>query len=745
MTLRFTWLAVILVSFATASAQLPGVRIKKATGPMVVDAEMNEADWKDADVANQFMQLFPFDSSYAQAQTEVRMTYDDRFIYLFAIMYNEKGPRKYVTPSLRRDYRGQANDGFSLVLDTYKDKTNGFLFGVNPFGVQREALLTNGGNDDLSLSWDNKWYSHAKILDDRWVCEMAIPFKTIRFKTKLESWFVNFYRIDSHKAEQSTWSPIPRIYSPSALAFSRTLIWDKPLDHPGGNVSIIPYMAAHSIDYFESKLPADRAPSVGGDAKVAIGPALNLDLTVNPDFSQVEVDQQVVNLSRFEIFYPEKRQFFLENADLFGSFGYSNMRPFFSRRIGVTRDPATGQNIQNPIYGGVRLSGKVDNNWRVGFLNMQAAKDESIELPSTNYTVAAVQRKIFTRSNIGLMLINKQAFQDSSNTDFTLTPNRYNRLAGVDFNFGSKDNRWNGKAFYHHSFNEFKKDSAYAATVQFTYAKPKVEIDFLAQTVGANFDPQVGYLPRKRFTRLAPEFYYAWYPKSSFINNHGPGTDVDFIYNDLYGITDADYNLWYKVSFQSTAQFFMRVRQDYGLAYFPFDPTFPAYDSLAKNLPQGSHYYWNSVILNFQSNARKKFTYAFQTRVGQYYNGHRANIDGTISYRLQPHAVISLDYSLNHISLPSGYNSANLLVLSPKFDFTFSRKLFWTTYIQYNNQISNVNINSRLQWRFRPVSDLYIVYTDNYFAETNSHGEFLYLGQPKLRTIVIKLTYWLNM
>ena len=735
----------LFLSAIHVSAQLPGIHIRKASGPIFVDGVMNEPDWQNAEVAGHFKQMFPFDSSYAQAQTEVRMTYDDKYIYLFAVMYNQNGPRKYVTPSLKRDYRGPANDGFSLVLDTYKDKTNAFLFGVNPFGVQREALITNGGNDDLSLSWDNKWFSEAKILDDRWVCEMAIPFKTIRFKQKLDSWYVNFYRIDSHHTEQSSWSPIPRVYGPTALAFSRELIWDKVLDHPGGNISVIPYVAGHNLDDFENKLPTDRAPSIGGDVKVGIGPALNLDLTVNPDFSQVEVDQQVTNLSRFEIFYPEKRQFFLENADLFGSFGYSNIRPFFSRRIGVTRDPSTGQNIQNRIYGGARLSGKIDNNWRIGVMSMQAAKDESINLPSINYTVAAAQRKISTRSNIGLMLINKQAFQDSSKKDFKLMPNRYNRLVGVDFNLGSKDNKWNGKAFYHHSFNEHKKDSAFASTVSISYAKPKILFDVLVQAVGANFDPQVGYLPRARFNRFAPDFFYSWYPKSRVINNHGPGVDMDFIGNDLYGITDADYNFWYNINFQNTAQFFMRIRQDYGLAYYAFDPTFPANDATAKNLPYHSHYYWNSVILNYQSNARKRFFYGFQTRMGQYYNGHRVNIDGNFSYRVQPHAVFSLDYSINHISLPSAYNSVDLLILSPKLDFTFTRKLFWTTYIQYNNQISNVNINSRLQWRFKPVSDLFIVYTDNYFAETNTHGDFFYIGQPKLRSIVVKLTYWINL
>jgi len=746
--IRLLILSLFLFTSIGAWSQLRGLQIKKATRPIVIDGEMKEEDWEQADVAGHFKQMFPFDSSYAVVNTEVRMTYDDRFIYVYAIMHNKDSARKYVTPSLRRDFRGGANDGLSVVLDTYKDRTNGFMFGVNPFGVQREGLISNGGNntDDLNLSWDNKWYSDAKILPDRWVCEMAIPFKTIRFKENLDSWYVNFYRIDSHHgAEISTWSPIARVYSPTTIAFNRELIWDKPLNHPGGNISLIPYAAAHNINDFENNKPVDRGPAFGGDAKIAVGPALNLDLTVNPDFSQVEVDQQVVNLSRFEIFYPEKRQFFLENGDLFANFGYSNARPFFSRRIGVTRDPSTGQNLQNKIYGGARLSGKLDNNWRIGLMTMQAAKDESINLPSINYTVAAVQRKIFTRSNIGLMLINKQAFHDSTNTDFKLMPNKYNRLAGVDFNLGSKDNRWNGKAFYHHSFDEHKKDSAFSSTVSLTYSKPKIQFDLLMQAVGANFDPQVGYLPRARFNRFAPDFFYSWYPKSRVVNNHGPGTDIDFVGNDLFGITDADYNLWYSINFQNTAQFFLRIRQDYGLVFFPFDPTFPAYDSLAKNLPYGSSYYWNSVIANFQSNARKKFFYGFQARAGQYYNGHRVNVDGNFSYRLQPHVIISLDYSFNHISLPSGYNSVDLLILSPKFDFTFSRKLFWTTYIQYNNQISNVNINSRLQWRFKPVSDLFIVYTDNYFAESSSHGEFFYLGQPKLRALVLKLTYWINL
>ncbi|MFM9840917.1 MAG: DUF5916 domain-containing protein [Cyclobacteriaceae bacterium] len=722
---------------ATVSAQLPGLHIQRAISPITIDGVMDEEAWKDAEVADHFKQLFPFDSSYAKVPTEVRVTYDDRFIYVFAIMYNS-GPRKYVTPSLKRDYRGPGIDGLSMVFDTYKDRTNGFLFGINPYGVQREGLIANGGSngDDLNLSWDNKWYSEAKILEDRWVCEVAIPFKTIRFKEGLDSWHVNFYRIDSYYNEQSTWSPISRVYSPTTLAFNRDLLWDKPLGHPGGNISIIPYLAAKNTDNFEKKLPTDQSIAFGGDAKIGLGPALNLDITVNPDFSQVEVDQQVTNLSRFEISYPEKRQFFLENADLFSSFGYGNMRPFFSRRIGL-QDTSKNSNNKNkliPIYAGLRLSGKINNNWRVGLLTMQAAKDESINLPSTNYTVAAIQRKVFARSNIGLMLINKQA-------DFNLSPTNYNRLIGIDYNLASKNNKWNGKAFYHRSFTQDKKDSAYAATVAFVYSVPKLEIDLTMQTVGANYDPQVGYVPRTRFNRIAPELYYSWYPKSKIINNHGPGFDVDVIGNDIYGVTDWDANIWYKMAFQNTSNFFMRVRRDYVYLFNAFDPS----NSNGLKLPKGSDYYYNSIIMSYQSNTRKRFFFSAQTRSGEYFNGHRINLDGNISYRIQPHAVLSVDFSLNRINLPSPYASTDLALVSPKFDFTFSRKLFWTTFVQFNSQNTNLNINSRLQWRFKPVSDFFLVYTDNYFAEAGRDGNILYLGQPKLRAIVLKFTYWLNL
>ncbi len=737
-------LAFFLCCPTMALSQLPGLHIKKTTERITVNAEMNEQVWKEAEVATRFKQFFPFDSSYAKAQTEVRMAYDDHHIYLFAIMYN-LGPRKYVTPSLRRDFRGEANDSFVVQFDTFKDNTNSFQFGTNPFGVQREGLVANGGStnqSDLSLNWDNKWYSEAKMLEDRWVCEFAIPFKSLRYKHGLSTWNINFYRIDSQNAERSTWAPIPRNFPLISLAFTRLLYWDQPLDKPGANVSIIPYLGARSSRNFEKGEAASSAYAYGGDAKIAIGPALNLDLTVNPDFSQVEVDQQVTNLDRFEIFFPERRQFFLENADLFSDFGGEGMRPFFSRRIGVTRDQTTGQNIENTIYGGARLSGKITNNLRVGLLTMQGGEDRPNKLPSTNYTVATFQRKVFARSNIGMIFINKQAIQDSIGGDFVASPRQFNRVIGLDYNLASKDNRWNGKFYYHRSFDQNRSDSTFASSVRLAYNTLRWDISGTAMNIGANYNPEVGFARRRDYLRLAPTIWYNFYPKSRLVNSHGPGFDFDVIGNKKYGITDYDYNFMYRIRFQNTAQFNIRLRQEYVYLFSSFDPT----NTGSEKLLQGSDYVNNVIVANFTSDARKRLFFDASTRSGEYFNGHRINLTGTLNYRAQPYAVFSLNFSYNKINLPAPYRSADLILIGPRFDFTFSRSLFWTTFVQYNNQINNVNINSRLQWRFRPVSDLFISYTDNYFATDEVRENIQYNSwQPKLRAIVVKFTYWLNL
>lgn len=736
----------LIMGLAVSESKGQDLFIRRATTPIVIDGIMDEGAWMDADVAEGFHQFFPYDSSEAIAQTAVRMTYDDDYIYVIAVMHN-LGQREYVIPSLRRDYRGEAYDGFSVILDTYKDKTNAFLFGINPYGVQREGLISNGGNSirrgrggsgDFTLTWDNKWYSEAKIYEDYWIAEIAIPFKTIRYKENTDSWFINFYRVDSEYAERSTWSPIPRNFRLINLAFNKELKWDEPLKNPGKNISLIPYSAFKVLKNYEEATPTKTKFTVGGDVKLAISSSMNLDLTVNPDFSQVEADQQVTDLDRFEIFFPEQRQFFLENADLFTSFGSSGASPFFSRRIGIAVDTATGTNLENPLYFGARLSGNINNKWRIGFMSIQAAKVSDISLPSINYTVGSVQYRLGQRSNVAAMLVSKQPFQDSIGGEFNLRPSMWNRTFALDLNLATPDNKWSGKGYYHRSWDDLGLDSTYSYGIGVNYATYHWEARTDFRSVGANFNPDVGFVRRTDFNQFRGTVYYNLYPSGGVIQSHAPGFDVDYLWNRFYGLMDWDMNFLYRINFRNTSQFNMRLRRQFTYLIDPFDPS----GTDGPELPVGSEYTYDFIIARLTSDERKSFFYELSTSSGEYFNGTIINLEGTFSYRFMPKGIASVKLEYNRVRLPDPYNDSDLILVGPKFDITFTKSIFWTTFIQYNNQIDNVNINTRFQWRFKPVSDLFIVYTDNYLADVD--GRFIDFSRPKLRAFVIKLTYWFN-
>ena len=745
--MKETLIFLFAVSIFTIPLLAQDLTIKRATTPIKVDGVMDEGAWLEAEIADGFRQVFPYDTSEAIAPTEVRMTYDDDNLYVVAVLKN-RGPREYVVQSLRRDYRGAAYDGFTVILDTYKDKTNAFTFGVNPYGVQREGLISNGGvasgstrtgTSSFSLTWDNKWYADAKIYEDYWIAEMAIPFKTLRFKENMESWFINFYRVDSEYAERSSWAPIPRNFRMVSLAFNKELKWDKPLRSPGKNISLIPFTAFRTGKNFEDQTPTETEVAIGGDAKVALSSAMNLDLTINPDFSQVEADQQVTNLDRFEIFFPEQRQFFLENADLFASFGSSGARPFFSRRIGTAQDTATGTNLANPLYLGARMSGNINNKWRAGLMTIQAAEDEDIALPSINYTVASVQRRLGQVSNIAAMVVSKQAFQDSLKGEFTLDPNAWNRTVGLDLNLATPDNKWNGKGYYHHSFDDLELDSTYSAGLRASYNTYRWDLRTDFRTIGANYNPEVGFVRRTDFSQLRGTFYHNFYPEKGGIQSHAPGFDFDIIRNRIYGATDWDMNILYRINFKNAARFSMRLRRQYTYLFEAFDPS----GSDGIELPEDTGYAYNLIFASFNSDQRKPFFYELSTRTGEYFNGTRINLQGTLSFRFAIRGTVSLNFAYNRIRLPDPYNDANLILLGPRFDITFTKNIFWTTFIQYNDQINNVNINTRFQWRFKPVSDLFIVYTDNYFAA--EEDRLIDFSRPKSRAFVVKVSYWLNL
>ena len=737
--------AAILLSFCSFIVG-QSIEARYTDQPIKIDGIADEA-WFNADSAYDFQQYFPFDSSLAEAQTVARILYDDNFIYVMGIMKNKPGTRSYVTPSLRRDFRGEANDSFTVIFDPFKDHTNGILFGINPFGVRREGLIVNGGSGrgSFSLDWDNKWNGEAKQYNGYWLAEMAIPFSTLRYGKGQDSWYINFYRVDSEYAERSTWSPIQRNFPIVNMATHRTLNWDKPTRKPGLNASVIPFIAANSSRVFaeaddpdKENVGGDQALDVGFDLKYAVTPGLNLDVTVNPDFSQVEVDQQVTNQARFEIFFPERRQFFLENADLFSNFGNRGTRPFFTRRIGVARDTATGQNIQNRIPVGFRLSGKANESLRIGALSMQAAEDEANGLPSYNFTVLSAQQKVFARSSINFLVVNKETFQSDEEFD-SQEFSTFNRVFGSDFILASANNRWNGKVFYHQSISEEQQDDAYATGLSLNYSNYTLSVDVFSQMVGEGYDPEAGFVRRTDIRQLASTTRYSFFPEGGLIQSHGPGFDFDMIGNDTYGFLDWDVNLLYDIRFRNTARYSMRLRRQYTYLFDSFDPS----NSGGVELGADTEYYNFQFIASFNSDARKKFFYELRTRSGQYFNGERWNLAGSIGYRYQPFGFTTVDFNINRIVLPEPYNTTTLLLIGPRVDLTLTKSLFLTTFFQYNSQIENLNINARLQWRFAPVSDLFLVYTDNYFA-TQDDG-FIRFGAPRARAITFKATYWFNL
>lgn len=723
----FTW-------FHVNGQSLSGLEAALIDYPINIDGDLDEAVWLDQEGwAMDFFQFFPSDTSLSTVKTFIRVAYDAKFLYIGAVMYN-RGPREYyVSTSLRRDFRGNQNDGLSIMLDTFNDRTNAYLFGINPYGVQREAMLGNGGmqTNDLNLAWDNKWLSAAKIYEDRWVAEIAIPFSTLRYKEGSTNWNVNFYRIDSEYAEKSTWTPIPKNFNVTHVAFTRKLFFPEPLPKAGANVSLIPYVAMGASQNNLEGISDPLRPSVGGDAKIGVGPALNLDLTFNPDFSQVEVDEQVTNLDRFEIFFPERRQFFLENADLFADFGTDRIRPFFSRRIGVDRDENTGQNVQNQILYGARLSGKLTDDWRIGTMNMQTANDPLRGIEGKNFAVAALQRKVFNRSNVGVIVVNRESM-DTEKGGLAMKNGAHNRLLGLDYNLFSADNRWSGKFFYHKTFEDGDLPDTGTGHASLTFLDTHFAAGLSYSYVGENYNPVVGYTPRVDYQRIAPEMAYLFFPNAGNVNRHGPGIKSETLWNERLGVTDELHSFLYLIRFHSHAEMTFTLNNQYTYLFFPFDPTRTGGEALAS----GTAYRTNFLGFDIRTNPIKAFSLRGIGQVGQYFNGNMESFSGTLQWRMGYLANISMNVSYSRIRLPEPQEDADLLLLGPRVDLTFTKNLFWTTFVQYNNQIDNINVNTRLQWRYAPVSDFFMVYTDNYFPVTFA---------SKQRAVVMKLNYWLNL
>ena len=422
--------------------------------------------------------------------------------------------------------------------------------------------MYEGGKVDLS--WDNIWYSKVKKYPGYWIMEISIPFQTLRYKKDISNWGINLSRYDLKTPEKSAWAPVPRQFPSASLAYTGSLVWDSVPPAPGTNFSVIPYVLTRAIKSYDQKLPTEYKTMVGADAKFSVTSSLNLDLTVNPNFSQIEEDQQVIDLSRYELFYPEKRQFFLENGDQFNNFGYADIRPFFSRRIG----------LGVPIEFGGRLSGKLDKNWRLGAMDMQTGTVDSIGLPEQNFAVFALQRKVFARSNIGFLLVNKVSIDYDPMKD-TIHPKytTHNRTFGLEYNLASSNNFWTGKQMVMKSFTPGLTGNDWVVAGNLQYSSKKWLINGAYQYVGNNYRAEAGYVPRTGYIRFYPQVSYYFFPKAGSVLSHGPQWFSNFYYNEKFQQTDNQNILDWLFTFRNNATLTLLAIHDYVKLQAPFDPT----------------------------------------------------------------------------------------------------------------------------------------------------------------------------
>ncbi len=700
------------------------VTITRISDPIKIDGKLDEPIWNTIAGIGDFINHWPIDTGLAKLQTEVKLAYDDSYIYIAAKCYTAAPP---ILQTLKRDMNTWSNDGFYIVLDPVNQHISGYLFGVNAGGAQTDGIIEI---NDLTTDWDTKWFAEVAPNEGYYIVEMAIPYQALRFPPGGKQWGINFIRSDMHNNLYSTWAYIPLQLNGYNLNYNPNMEWaEAPKVSQGKNV-IQPYaISTVNRTYTAGNFQSNNVkPNFGADAKLALSSFLNLDLTTNPDFSQIDVDQQIINLGYTDILLPERRTFFLENNDLFSNFGVGPVKPFVSRKIGLTTDgrPKT-------IFGGGRLTGNLNNQLRIGVMDVQTNRFESEN--QQNYFVGVFEQKLLKRSNIKGVFTDRLGF----NKQGGISSKDFNRLAGLEFNYNSENNLTHAAAKFHYTFNNFGNDKGQLFLLNYVYSGRIWATNFWYIDAGDHFNPEMGFSPynvyfdadankiqRKGYRQLWNTTTRYFYPKNGFINTISLAAET-------YGNLFSDGTLWEarnqitgSIDFKNTSNF--RLFANHFVTRLPFP------SKLAGQRVNPGRYRFGVYHTEYKTDNRKNISLNMLAEAGDYYGGYRYTYGGGITLRKQPLLNIDLGTNINNIQLNN--KNIDLLLLNSKVELNFSKNLFWTTFLQYNTQAKTFNANSRFQWRFRPMSDLYLVYTDNY--ETD-------IFQPKNRAVSLKLNYWLNL
>ena len=700
--------------------------------PIKIDGVLDEPIWSSANQAKDFHKKYPNDIGEAQSKTEVRFTYDDKNIY-FGFIVHDSG--RAVIQSLKRDIGHDGGDGVGIMLDPLNQKTNGFFFVVNALNVQSEDQLNNSFQDKPSWSWDTKWFSATKDYGNYWVAEIAIPLKSLRFDPNQKHWGINFLRIDAKHNEYSPWTKVPTNFKSYDLGYTGVLHFPSSPPKNSSNIIFQPYITGNGNEDRENGQKLQASGTAGFDSKVAVNSSLNLDLTFNPDFSQVDVDQQVTNLTRFNIFLPERRTFFLENSDLFSDFGIPPIRPFYSRTIGLDKD---GNKI--PILFGARLSGNIDPSTRIGVMDMQTGRQGNYS--PENFSAFTIHRRVLARSSIKAYFLNRENF--ISEAAAKKNPlDRYGRNAGLNFEYSNTSGTISTWTHYNQSYKEgINKEDAYVETGYMLSSKHWSFIN-LVNNVGKNYYTDMGFVQRIEnydaardtvvrmgFKTMFTMLTYEVLPEKGKLGKVNASLNHDLVLNPDNSFNEGNIKMTVRSQYKNTSSL------DLTLSNSTTELLFATKFTNATPIP-AARYSFNQVNMMYMSDFRKPFSYGAGFTVGQFYNGIVKGFGAGFNLRKQPHLNFGLRSQFNKIELPGIFGSSNLILIQPKIEYNFNTQLFWTTFIQYNTQSNNFSVNSRLQYRYKPMSDFFLVYTDNYFTDP--------MFKNKNRALIFKFNYWFNL
>lgn len=715
-------------------------KVYKTDERITIDGDLSETIWQKTKPITNFYQHYPKDDVPADVNTEVKICYDDKYIYISAKCFEDSGVP--VIQTLKRDdiTKFAVSDGFSLVIDPINNDKNGYFFCVNLAGAQVDGTLSQSGGQPLAdVYWDNLWLAETKRYDDAYVFEIAIPFNSLKYNPEIRKWGINFTRNDMKRTVYYVWTKFPLNFDGSDLRFNGEIEFaDGVPKQTDGKFEFFPSISGKGInDYANLKEPEYKAQG-GLDAKLAVYPSLNLNLSLYPDFSTVQVDQQYIDFYRFEYYAPEQRLFFLENNDLFSNFGsnengltpsYSyKIKPLYTRRIAI-KDWEYFQ-----MYYGARFSGNINEKLRLGIMNVQTAKFK--DDPSQNYSVATFQQSIFQRSSFRGLFINRQSASKN-----LIGHDDYNRNAGLEFDYLSKNNKWSILTKYHHSFSpeNYKNSNYYSGAV--VYNSNKLNMQNLVNFVDNNYVADAGYIPRLYqkdasrdttlrlgYTQFMSNIFYL-FSSSGKISMHAPYANVVMYLQPGKTINEVQQEFGYYFLFSNRSFAFAGFINNYLELLYPFDVL-----KNDKPLP-ARKYNFLTYYASWNSDPKKKLNFGFYGDYGLFYNGQKLFLEVRSEYRIQPWGIFQLTYNICNLKFPDEYGSATYHLITNKTEIGFSRKLIWTTLVQYNTQNDNININSLLQWRFRPLSDFYVVLKD----DISNKG----FDQKKIQ-VIFKLTYWLK-